>query len=143
MSGSRNKLDDIMKKYKDDINKASAMNRNLSKKLIASVIWKESRGNKNAYNFVNNSPHQGLMQLSPGAIKDVSSMGVNVKDPFNVSQNIAGGSKYLSHLVSIYNGDIKKALAAYNFGQGNIKKNRNLPSETVDYVNSITRLSGN
>ena len=143
MSGNRNTVDDIMKKYKVDIDKAVANNKYLNARLIASVISKESKGNKNAYNFVNNAPHQGLMQLSPAAISDINAMGVNVTDPFNASQNIAGGSKYLEHLIELYKGDRAKGLAAYNFGQGNIKHNRPLPNETRDYVSSISRMAGN
>lgn len=59
----------------------------------------------------------GLMQLMPETAK---SMGV--KNPYDPEQNIEGGIKYLSKLLKRYDGDYRKAVAAYNGGAGRVDK---------------------
>lgn len=62
-----------------------------------------------------NSTASGLFQLTKAARQDVG-----VTDPFNVQQNIEGGTDYFMMLYNRFNGDIRKALAAYNQGAGNV-----------------------
>jgi hypothetical protein len=82
----------------------------------------------------------GVMQLMPNTAKD---LGV---DPKNVEENIQGGIKYLKQLASQFDNDTASILAAYNAGPnskffktGDIK---DLPTETIDYVNRITDYAG-
>ena len=82
----------------------------------------------------------GVMQLMPGTAKE---LGV---DPKNVEENIQGGIKYLKQLASQFDNDTASILAAYNAGPnskffttGDIK---DLPTETIDYVNRITDYAG-
>ncbi len=76
---------------------------------------------------------QGLMQLMP---KTAAEMGVT--DPFDPRQNILGGCRYLSRLLDRYQGNLRLALAAYNWGMGNLEKNPGaLPRETRNYISQV------
>ena len=105
--------------------------------LIEAIIKTESGGNPNAVSPVG---AQGLMQLMPK-----TAAGLGVQNAFDPYQNIMGGSKYIANLIKQYNGDIEKALWAYNAGPGNVAKGRK-PKETRNYIpnvmNEYSRLKG-
>lgn len=77
-----------------------------------------------------NSTASGLFQLTKAARQDVG-----VTDPFNVQQNIEGGTDYFMMLYKRYNGDMRKALAAYNQGAGKIDKGINKAGR--EYANKV------
>jgi len=56
----------------------------------------------------------GVMQLMPAT---AAGLGV---DPNNEQQNIQGGVKFLSQLLNEFGGDQQAAIAAYNWGPGNV-----------------------
>ena len=82
----------------------------------------------------------GLMQLMPGTAARYS-----VTNPYDVAQNISGGTRYLKDLLKMFNGRIDLALAGYNAGEGAVVKYGNtIPpyNETQNYVKLIIKRYG-
>ncbi|PIJ46081.1 lytic transglycosylase domain-containing protein [Tatumella sp. OPLPL6] len=103
--------------------------------LLNAVISKESSGNSNA---VSPKGALGLGQVMPATAKE---MGYDVdqlkRDP-NMQVDAAG--QYLGQMLRRSGGDVTKALAAYNWGPGNVDKyqsgqKKSMPSETQNYIN--------
>jgi len=109
----------------------SARENKIDPELIKAVIMRESGGDPNA---VSAKGAKGLMQLMDGTAKMLG-----VSDPFDIKQNINAGAKYLSNLLKKFDGDLKKALAAYNAGPSAVMKYNGIPpyEETQNYVNNI------
>jgi soluble lytic murein transglycosylase-like protein len=110
----------------------AALAANLSPTLLSALVWQESRWNPQA---VSPKGAMGLAQLMPATARD---LGVNPADPV---QNLQGGARYLRYLLDTFNGDIEKALAAYNAGPGRVRNAGGVPpiAETRAYVASIVR----
>jgi soluble lytic murein transglycosylase-like protein len=107
----------------------------VDKSLISSVIQAESDFDANA-----TSPKgaMGLMQLMPDTAK-----GLGVSNAYDPEQNVMAGTRYLKSLLNRYNGDVKLALAAYNWGMGNLERSTgNLPEETRNYIARIMKNYG-
>ena len=74
------------------------------------------------------------MQLMPETARDLG-----VKDPYDPAQNVMAGTRYLKMLLDRYNGNANTALAAYNWGMGNVERNpARLPEETKNYIARVT-----
>jgi len=101
--------------------------------LITSVIHAESAFNSKA---VSRKGAQGLMQLMPDTAAQLG-----VTDAFDPSANVNAGTQYLRALLLQYNGDMAKALAAYNAGPLRVQQYHGVPPyrETRTYVAQIIR----
>ena len=102
----------------------------LSPSLIEALVWQESRWRHDARSPVG---ARGLAQLMPGTARD---LGVNPDDPF---ANLEGGARYLREQIDRFDGDLEKALAAYNAGPGRVLRAGGIPRirETQLYVAAI------
>ncbi len=115
--------------YESLIKKASSAYQ-VDERLIKSVIKVESN-----FKTSSTSPKgaMGLMQLMPGTAKDLG-----VKDAYNPEENIMAGTLYLKGLLNRYRGDVRLALAAYNWGMGNVERHpEKMPLETRNYVEKV------
>jgi soluble lytic murein transglycosylase-like protein len=100
--------------------------------LVRAVIETESNWNSTA---VSRKGALGLMQLYPSTAQKLG-----VSDAFDPKENLDGGVRYLHMLLERYNGDLDKALAAYNAGPGAVDRAGGVPRyrETRDYVQKVT-----
>ncbi len=82
----------------------------------------------------------GLFQLMPRTARELD------VDPYDPIQNIIGGIEYLRRMRNSFRGDIRLALAAYNWGPGNLGEmlahheadwEDHLPMETQNYLKKI------
>jgi len=118
----------------DDISKIiqfTAKKYGVDEKLVMAVAKVESNL---APNVVSSAGAVGVMQLMP---ETAQGLGVrNSKDP---RDNIDGGVRYLKQLMATFDGDVTKAVAAYNAGPQAVKKYNGTPpySETQDYVAKV------
>jgi soluble lytic murein transglycosylase-like protein len=102
----------------------------LSPSLLEALVWQESRWQENAVSPVG---ARGLAQLMPGTARY---LGVDPNDPF---ANLEGGARYLREQLDRFDGDLEKALAAYNAGPGRVARAGGIPNirETRQYVAAI------
>jgi soluble lytic murein transglycosylase-like protein len=110
---------------------AAAQRNGLDPALLAGLVKQESGFNPNA-----GSPAgaQGLCQLMPGTAR-----GLGVTDLHDPVQSIEGGAKYLAQQLKTFNGDVARALAAYNAGPGAVQRYGGVPpyAETQNYVRAV------
>lgn len=102
----------------------------MSPTLVTLMIHEESRFNPAA---VSPKGAKGLMQLMDAVSEE---FGV---DPFDPESNIRGGTKHLARLYRAFGGNLKLAIAAYNAGEGAVRKYGGIPpyEETQNYVSRI------
>lgn len=99
--------------------------------VLAAVAHAESRYNPTA---VSPAGAQGLMQLMPA-----TAARLGVTNPFDPMQSALGGATFLHRMFTKY-GDWAQALAAYNWGPGNVDKHRaqaEWPAATRTYVANV------
>lgn len=99
--------------------------------LVKQVVMAESGGNAKAVSPVG---AQGLMQLMPETANELG-----VTNPFDPSDNVDGGVRYLKRMMDAFGGDLPKAVAAYNAGPGAVARYGGVPpyAETRAYVRRI------
>ncbi len=124
------KADAVAQRIEASIQKA-AIDYELPAELIRGVIQAESNFQVRA---VSPAGAQGLMQLMPATARDLG-----VDDPFDIRQNIDGGARYLRQMLDMFDGDVKRALSAYNAGPGTVMKyDGQVPyPETRHYVRKV------
>ena len=113
-------------------------------RLRDAVEWQESRGNPNA---VSPKGAKGRMQTMPHTLRDPG-YGVKPARDDSDAELTRVGNEYLQAMLREYN-DPRLALAAYNWGPGNVNKAlkrtkgdvdallQGAPKETQDYVRKI------
>lgn len=117
--------------YSDSITSASSKY-GVSKNLIKAVITIESCFKTTARGSLG---EKGLMQLMPGTARRF-----NISNGYNAWENVHGGTRYLSYLLARYNGDTQRAIAAYNAGEGNVRKGGRIPNK--GYVSKVMSAYG-
>lgn len=121
---SRIRLNSKAKRFRKNIARASKRY-NVSPNLIKAIITTESCFRPRARGT---SGEKGLMQIMYATGKRF-----NIKNRYSPRQNIRGGTKYLAYLLKRYNGSKRHAVAAYNTGEGRIRKNGYIPNKTYVY----------
>jgi hypothetical protein len=103
--------------------------------LVGALIQVESNNRPKARSH---KGAMGLMQLMPSTARHY-----NVRNPYDPSANIAAGVKHLKSLIDRL-GAVDLALAAYNAGEGAVKKFNGIPPyrETRNYISRILSLAG-
>jgi soluble lytic murein transglycosylase-like protein len=110
-----------------------AVDRALDPKLVRAVVQVESGYNADA---LSNKGAMGLMQLMPGTARQLG-----VENPWDVDENIKGGTAYLRSLMDRFS-DVELALAAYNAGPEAVARHAGIPpyDETREYVRRVLKL---
>lgn len=110
---------------------AEAKKHDIRPELVAAVVQAESRFKPTARS---GAGAVGLMQLVPRTGK-----WMGARDLTNPAQNIAAGTKYLRYLHDRFDGNETKIIAAYNAGEGNVRRFGGVPpfKETQNYVNKV------
>ncbi len=81
----------------------------------------------------------GVMQLIPETAERF-----NVRNPYDIEQNVRGGLAYLRWLHGYFGGDVMRVIAAYNAGEGAVTQYDGVPPyrETQNYVVRVMRYAG-
>lgn len=76
----------------------------------------------------------GHFQFMPGTAKEFG-----LKNPNDLGQSASAAARYLQQLMNMFGGDIERAVAAYNWGPGNVSRRGlgSAPAETRDYLRKV------
>jgi soluble lytic murein transglycosylase-like protein len=132
LSGSSNRRVVSSREEIEQIVREAAQRHHVDPALVRAVIKAESAWNPAA---VSRAGAQGLMQLMPATAEQHG-----VDNAFDPAQNVNAGVKHLRMLLEKYNGDLDLALAAYNAGEGAVRRAGGVPNiaETRAYVQKVT-----
>ncbi len=116
----------------DNLISRHARTHGIDPRLVKAVMIAESRGNPNA---VSRKGAQGLMQIMPD-----TGRSIDLRHPFDPSENIEAGTIYLKRLYRRFTGNMELILAAYNAGPERVtESNMTVPriNETVHYIERV------
>lgn len=120
-------------RYSPTINRMASWLK-LDASLLHAIVYVESSYNAKA---ISRSGAQGLMQLMPATAKRFG-----VHNSWNPEENVRGGALYLSYLLDLFDYNLTLAIAAYNAGEGAVKRHGNkIPpyAETQRYVKKVMK----
>jgi hypothetical protein len=109
-----------------------AQQHGLPPSLVSALMAVESDFDSTA---VSSKGAKGLMQLMP-----LIARYYRVYNPFDPQQNIEGGIRYLSDMLRLFDNQLPLALAAYNGGEGLVRKHGGVPPVLESYVNRVLTL---
>ena len=111
---------------------------NLPSGLLNRVFQKESSGGKH---LVSPAGALGPMQFMP---KTAASLGLQGNEVNDLDHSAAAAAQYFAKLMKQFHGDQAKAIAAYNWGSGNVTKYGlgAAPKETRDYIAAVQGSAG-
>lgn len=101
----------------------------ITPQILDAVKHVESRGNVNA---VSHAGARGPYQFMPATAKQYG-----LVDPHDEPSAREAAGRYLTDLSRQFGGDVDKALLAYNWGPGNVKKGGSMPLEAQQYVGKV------
>lgn len=106
--------------------------------LVAALVRAESAFDAGA---VSHKGAQGLMQLMPATAQR---FGLARGEAFVPERNLEAGTRYLAWLLARFEGDVARALAAYNAGEGTVDRYHGVPPyrETRNYIRRIYNTLG-
>jgi soluble lytic murein transglycosylase len=116
----------------DEIIRQHSETHGVDPRLVKAVMIVESNGNPRA---VSNKGAQGLMQIMPD-----TAQFLELRNPFDPSENIQAGTRYLKWLHELFSGNLELILAAYNAGPNRVMQyNMAIPpiNETISYVKRV------
>ena len=117
-----------------DLATRTARKYGVDERLVLAVIEVESR-----YDAYAVSPRgaMGLIQLMPQTAARFA-----VRNPYDPSENVDAGVRYLKELLDRYSGQPRLALAAYNAGEDAVEHFSGIPpfQETIRYVERVLRV---
>jgi soluble lytic murein transglycosylase-like protein len=118
----------------DELIEEHARRQDLDPDLVRAVVQVESAYRPWAHSH---KGAMGLMQLMPATVRQLS-----VRDPWDPSENLRGGTAYLRQLLNQFDGELALALAGYNAGPESVLRYGGIPpfEETRNYVERILRI---
>jgi LysM repeat protein len=108
----------------------------VSVSLIKALAWQES-----GWQMVTATDGgMGVMQLMPDSVTWAGGtlLGQTI-DPFNATDNIRAGVAMMSYYLQVYDGDVRRALAAYHQGMASVD-NEGIRPDTEQYIANILAL---
>jgi soluble lytic murein transglycosylase-like protein len=112
---------------------AVARRHEVNPELVAALVRAESAFRPAA---VSPKGARGLMQLMPATARR---FGLTPEEVLQPERNLEAGTRYLRWLLDRFSGDVERALAAYNAGEGTVDRYGGVPPyrETRDYLRRI------
>ena len=114
----------------EDLIMQTAVEQGVDPQLVRAIATAESNMNQDEISPVGAI---GVMQLMP---ETAEALGVN---PYDVNENVLGGTIYLKQMLDTFDGNVELAVAAYNAGPNAVRRYGGIPpyAETQNYVNRV------